>query len=158
MSHIPIVADGLMWETLDRVAHWVGYIAFAGDGLMLLLGSATVSLSLFLIFRTSRRLITWRRAEARIEGFKREEGYFFPKFSFVTSSGESIATSTLFGRGVRGCRKGDLVRIIYDPRKPEHAEIFSFMSLGMPVIMVTVIAAVFLLVTVHNWDQLFELP
>jgi len=96
------------------------------DGVLFLAGVALACLALACLAQTLRMLLRFSSAIGEVVGFSEDEGCFFPQVRFrpgVDASPVDFMSRT--GRGVRGYRVGQPVRVLYRPDKPEEAEIRS---------------------------------
>lgn len=129
---------------------------FTMDAILLLSGVAVALLVIWMIYDASVKLIFWPRANGTVTGFDREEGCYFPLVTYVSRGGEKITARSASGRGVRGCRKNDMVRIVVNPRDPTQMELLKFSNFAIPLLIVGAIAAAFAFGTWYKWSGLFS--
>ncbi len=71
---------------------------------------------------------------------------YYPAIEFLTKENQTISVTSNTGSNPSRYRVDDQVEVRYDASDPYHAEINSFMSLWMGVVIVTLFGIVFLLV------------
>ena len=103
-------------------------------------------------FRSLRRLFTWGSASGtvhRVDEVSGRQGQrmFRPAVRFMTRDGREVSVLSEVATSHGGYRVGESVRILYDVRDPEHAEIASFMRLWFPVVVLLFFAGVFFFVS-----------
>jgi hypothetical protein len=57
--------------------------------------------------------------------------FYFPLIGFTTAKGERIRFTSAIGQG-RALPKGSEVRVLYDPERPDEAELATFKTLWAP--------------------------
>jgi len=101
-----------------------------------------------LAFRSLRRCFTWSSASGTVHRLDEETARqgaarFRAAVGFKTRDGREISFYSKVATTHRGYRAGDSVRVLYDPRAPEHAEIASFVRLWLLPFVLSLFAAVF---------------
>ena len=99
-------------------------------------------------FRSLRRLFTWGSASGTVHRFDVVSGrqgrrMFRPAVRFMTRDGREVSVLSEVATSHGGYRVGESVRILYDVRDPERAEIASFMRPWLPVVVLLLFAGVF---------------
>jgi hypothetical protein len=69
--------------------------------------------------------------------------FYFPLIGFTTAKDERIRFTSAIGRG-RALPKGSEVRVLYDPAKPDEAELATFKTLWAPSTVTAVFGLPFL--------------
>jgi hypothetical protein len=100
-------------------------------------------------FRSLRRCVTWSAASGKVlrldeEVSRKGDRRFRPAVEFTSRDGRVISFYSEVATFHRGYRPGTSVRVWYDPRDPEHAEIASFARLWLLPFSLGAFAAVFI--------------
>ena len=103
-------------------------------------------------FRSLRRCVTWPSATGKVlrldEVFSRKgEPRFRAAVEFITRDGREVSFHSEVATLHRDYRPGTSVRVLYDPRDPEHAEIASFVRLWLLPFALSAFAAVFICIS-----------
>ena len=103
-------------------------------------------------FRSLRRCFTWSSATGAVHRLDEETGRkgqarFRAAVGFTSRDGREISFHSEVATTHRDYRVGDSVRVLYDPRDPEHAEIASFVRLWLLPLVLLLFAAVFFYVS-----------
>ena len=103
-------------------------------------------------FRSLRRCVTWSSATGKVlrlddEISRKGEPRFRAAVAFTTRDGREISFHSEVATTHRDYRVGASVRVLYDPRDPEHAEIASFVRLWLLPFALSVFAAVFICIS-----------
>lgn len=69
--------------------------------------------------------------------------FYFPLIGFTTAQGERIRFTSAIGQG-RALPKGSAVRVLYDPARPDEAELATFTTLWVPSAIMAVFGLPFL--------------
>ena len=101
-----------------------------------------------LAFRSLHRCFIWSSATGAVHRLDEETGRkmearFRAAVGFKTRDGREISFYSEVATTHRDYRAGDSVRVLYDPRDPEHAEIASFVRLWLLPFVLSLFAAVF---------------
>ncbi len=78
-------------------------------------------------------------------------GSYYPIVRFLLRTGETIEFSSSVGSNPPSYRRGEPVRVLYDPTAPESAEIDSFFSLWFAPILLGFLGSVFSAFGVGYW-------
>ena len=78
-------------------------------------------------------------------------GAYYPIVQFLLRTGETIEFRSSVGSSPPSYRRGEAVRVLYDPTAPESAEIDSFFSLWFGPIVLGFLGSVFSAVGVGYW-------
>lgn len=132
-------------ELLDDIGSMTDHI------LLGIVGAVVLALTGILSGQSLYRILFWNCATGRVIGFKREHGCYFPRITFIDVMGVPIEFLSDSGRGVRGYKKGDEIRLLYNPRNPHKAAIRDFWHMWAPPILVGAIATVFVLIAIKQW-------
>jgi hypothetical protein len=108
-----------------------------------------------LAFRSLQRRITWSSATGTVHRLDKEmdcEGdtRYRAAVKFTTRDGREISFHSKVSTTHRDYRAGTSVRVLYDPRDPEHAEIASFVRLWLLPFVLSLFAAVFFYVSLST--------
>ncbi len=100
-----------------------------------------------LAFRSVRRC-TWSSAAGTVlrldeETGRKDEARFRAAVGFTTRDGRETSFYSAVATSHRDYRVGDSVRVLYDPRDPERAEIASFVRLWLLPFVLSLFAAGF---------------
>jgi hypothetical protein len=103
-------------------------------------------------FRSLRRCFTLSSATGTVqrldeETTRKRETRFRATVGFTTRDGRESSFRSEVATTHRDYRVGDSVRVLYDPRHPEHAEIASFVRLWLLPFVLSFFAAVFFIVS-----------
>lgn len=112
---------------------------------MLLAGGCGFAiLAAAMTWQSLRLLIRGVSASGTVVGYKRSEGSFLPIVEFTDRAATQQRFTSTTGMGVRQYVEGTRVLVVYDPAKPEKAEIRAFWSLWLFPVATSVFAAAFL--------------
>ena len=108
-----------------------------------------------LAFRSLRRRVTWSVATGKVLRLDEEmdcEGdtKYRAAVKFTTREGREISFHSKVSTTHRDYRAGTSVRVLYDPRDPEHAEIASFVRLWLLPFTLSVFAAAFIYISLST--------
>ncbi|MFO1488049.1 MAG: DUF3592 domain-containing protein [Verrucomicrobiota bacterium] len=100
--------------------------------------------------RNLRRLFTWGSASGMVHRVEEVSGrrgrrLYRPAFKFLTREGREVSVCSEMASSHFVYRVGEPVRVLYDVRDPERAEIASFMRLWFPVVVLLFLAGAFFL-------------
>jgi len=107
-------------------------------------GCGLAILAAALAWQSLRLLIRGASASGTVAGYKRRAGSFLPIVEFTDCTATQRQFTSTTGMGVRSYAKGARVLVVYDPAKPEKAEIRAFWSVWLFPVVISVVAAVWL--------------
>jgi hypothetical protein len=112
------------------------------------IGSLLTLPAVGLAIRSLRRCLTWSSAKGAVQRLdevttRKGEARFRTVVGFTTRDGREISFYSEVTTTHRDYRAGDSVRVLYDPRDPEHAEIASFVRLWLLPFSLSLFAVVF---------------
>ncbi|MCX6908375.1 MAG: DUF3592 domain-containing protein, partial [Verrucomicrobia bacterium] len=107
-------------------------------------GCGLAILAAAMAWQSLRLLIRGVSASGTVVGYKRSEGSFLPIVEFTDRTATQRRFTSTTGLEVRPYAKGARVLVVYDPAKPQKAEIRAFWSLWLFPVVTSVIAAAFL--------------
>jgi uncharacterized protein YneF (UPF0154 family) len=124
------------YESGFKIVGWV----FALVGLGLLTAGAMVYL------HTERFIARASEAEGAVVELERRGSVYHPVVSFNAQDGKSVTFASSIGSSPPSYRKGEKVRVLYDPVNPQEARIEGIFSLWLPVMILWGIGGVFFLI------------
>jgi len=115
--------------------------------IFLFIGAGLMVIAIICYFDTKSFLANSNEIQGKVIGFVRGyKGVFCPIISFKTEDGKIMKFKESFGTRPPQYKKGDLVRVLYNPKNPSYAKINSFWSLWFVEILFAFLGLVFSLV------------
>ncbi|SKA31774.1 Protein of unknown function [Enhydrobacter aerosaccus] len=125
-----------------------------------LIGVAILGLGAYQTLDTIAFVVRAEHAEARFTGAVARTGgnhggtFFHPTFEFVTSDGRTIDFTLSSGSTEQPYSAGDHVPILYDPTRPQNAQLISFITLWLIPLVLDAAGALFVSIAVFLWAKL----
>ena len=101
----------------------------------LLPGLAMLCISVFLYRSTRKFLASSKTASGMILAEKDGSLSSKPRFKFMTEDGTEVVVQSKTATKAHTFRKGQTVRVLYDPAKPERATIDTFIQLWLATVI-----------------------
>jgi nitrate reductase NapE component len=120
------------------------------------IGLVMAALAIAQTAQTLYLLVCWQRGTGTVIGHKRREGHFLPRVQYCVD-GKPLTLVASAGRGIRSYRVGDRVPILYDPARPERAELATFLVLWFFPLALAILSVPFIWGSgFHLWTALIQ--